>query len=194
MAHVFAFILAATIGLLLAYPDAVAISKSTISTAPIDYIFLPFEVAPAIILVLLVYYCAILSIRQIKAKTLLKGVLFGIASILLLTYSAFYYTKNYVWPRQDYQTVAAIIGPIPKMNSKELDRLADNYLSFSNDTGQRIFILNALLERDNLSPELLDKIAKIKDAAIYDKLYSRYGLLGKNTKGLSVARLIPKAQ
>ena len=94
MAHVFAFILAATIGLLLAYPDAVAISKSTISTAPIDYIFLPFEVAPAIILVLLVYYCAILSIRQIKAKTLLKGVLFGIASILLLTYSAFYYTKN----------------------------------------------------------------------------------------------------
>jgi hypothetical protein len=188
--HLIAIILALVTGLLLAYPDIVAILKSTISTAAIGFIYLPFEVAPAIILVLLIYYLVIFSLRRFREKKLLMSVIYGVISISLLLYSGFYLTNNYIKPYRDYKIIASIIAPIPKMNNKEINQLIDNYFSFSINADQRIFILNSILERDDLSSGLLDKISKIKDPALHDKLYSRYGLLGKNTKGLSVARLV----
>ncbi|MBL0318135.1 MAG: hypothetical protein IPP74_02350 [Alphaproteobacteria bacterium] len=190
MIHFRAFILALIVGGFLTYPDIVAIGQSTISTAAIGYIFLPFGVAPAIILVLLVYYCAIFSSRKFMVGKKRIGVLYGVLSFIFILYSGFYLNKEYAKPFFDSKTVAAVIAPISHMNHTLIDQLITRYPSLPESGNQRIFILNALLERNDLNAVELDKIARIQDPSIHDKLYSRYGLLGKNRKGLSVARLV----
>ncbi len=188
--HFCALILALTVAALLAYPDIIAISQSAISTAPISYIFLPFAVAPAIILILLVYYFAIFARRKIIAGERKATAVYGGLSLILLLCCGFYLANEYVAPCIDSRKIARTVAQISKMDHVQIDSLIGRYSSLPESGGQRIFILNALLERQDLTASELDEIAKIRDPAIHDRLYSRYGFLGKNASGLSIARLV----
>jgi hypothetical protein len=189
MIHFIAFILALTFSGLLLSPDIVAIGQSTISTAAISYIFLPFPVATAVIPVLLAYYFAIFSYRKFSKRQKNTGMKYGASSLIFLALGCYYTNKEYVKPYIHSITIAEIIAPISQTDHTELGSFIGQYFTFQgNDQG--IFILNALLERPDLSENHLDKIAKIENKAMHKKLYSRHGLLGQNKKGLSIARLV----
>ncbi len=190
MIHVCALLLALMVGGLAAYPDIIAIGQSTISTAAISYIFLPFEVAPIILIVLATYYFIIFFRRSLLVRKMHKAVIYGCISIILILSGGLYAFKNYIQPYIYYRSIKSVTETITQMSHNDIQQLITGYPLLPDHDGQRIFILNALLERKDLTASELDQTARINDPVLHHKLYSRYGLLGQNTKGLSIARLI----
>jgi hypothetical protein len=77
------------------------------------------------------------------------------------------------------------VRPVPDMTAGELDD-AFAHSRFNRDR----FFLGALALNPAASPSLLDGIAALPDAELYEPLGSLWNVMGKNTKGIAVMRLV----
>jgi hypothetical protein len=82
-----------------------------------------------------------------------------------LVFGFLYIKKEYLEEYINTKTIAEIIAPMSQADTTDLGSYIDQYFTYQG-IDQGIFILNALLERSDLSKNHLDKIYKYSGTGI----------------------------
>ena len=154
---------------------------STSSTAPIGLIFTPIWCLLAFILFFTFGY-GIGYIRNQVAKNK-KHINFQfIITVLYIVGFGGFLAKEVV-------TSFFVMKVITEVEQAQNN---DKLISIFDETflGRNKFVLGAMVQKQTVSSELLDKIAHLQDSDLYEAMGSFFPLLGKNEKGLAVMRLV----
>ena len=154
--------------------EAISISRSTSSTAAIGYIFLPvtaflFWAVPAA----LAGFCV--GCLQSKSR-MQKGIAGATLGVLVVT-AAFFLGRG-IYLSVEVRRVAV------------MDPSALQTTLNSRFLGKNVFVLGAVAQNPQATPELLHQIATRSDPELHQAMGSSFDLLGANTKGLAVMRLV----
>lgn len=174
---VFVYILANVIYIFLELPT---ISNSTLSTGAIGYLFLPissaFSCLPWALVGTTIGY--ILRAKVTKRRNHVTIALIGGAiSLCFIGYTAF----SSVAESHLRKTVLAI----GQMNAEQLDTFVSTA-----DLGNDKFALGAVCLNRQTTAETLARIAVKDDPELYEKMWSSPEIMGENTRGYAVMRLI----
>lgn len=150
------------------------------STAAIGFIFVPF-IAIAVMVPAgiwgLALGCVWLSLR--RAQRYAPG-LIAAAWVFALAVPA-----AVSWEIGRGLALQSAVHAVHGMTSGELDDV------FAHSRWNRDrFFLGALAQNRAASPALLDRIAALPDAALYESMGSLWDVMGENTKGIAVMRLV----
>lgn len=158
-----------------------AILRSTSSTAGTGFIFIPAYFVAAFLGFFSWGYC----IGYIKAWSAgvkkVLGFKIGLAFLLVSLVT----TVFLAWLGKGLLLTSLVFEILVMKTDRELQHVLDD--SFFKDDK---FVLGAIAQNSSASPELLDQIAKLDNPALLQPLGSFFPLLGKNTKGLAVMRLV----
>lgn len=173
-------VLAAGVGAALAYT---AISRSTISTAAVGLIFeLPIVAFLWGIQGGLIGFCAgyLLAAGRSRGGWRATGSL--VAGLVLLT----------VGGRLAVEVVTGLVVSdevrrVGRMNESQLRGVLDSRLF-----GRNLFALAAVAGNERASADILREIASRSDPQLHQKLGSIYDVMGTNTHGLAVMRLVAR--
>ncbi|MBI5688089.1 MAG: hypothetical protein HZC54_23700 [Verrucomicrobia bacterium] len=157
-----------------------AIARSTSSTAAIGIIFIPFSAAIFSIPFFIFGSCVpdLLELFRDKfreqsiAKKLRAVTALGLA-VCGLCYAA------------DGIALTIVVNNVQKMNGAELDEFLAHSMFRKNK-----FALGALAQNPKASAEILDRVARIPNPELHHRMGSLWPVMGGNTKGLAVMRLI----
>jgi hypothetical protein len=158
-----------------------AIGRSTSSTAPIGYIFVPILMLAAFA-VFFVFGYGIGYVRdqlsQGRKKSDLRVLLPSTVVILI----GGYFLKEAVTGIFVMKTVAEVeqADSAEKLNS----------ILEQSVWGKNKFVLGVIAQKRIASPELLDRIAHLSDPELQEAMGSFLPVMGKNGKGLAVMRLL----
>lgn len=158
-----------------------SIFRSTSSTASIGLIFVPIWCLLAFALFFAFGY-GIGYIRNQLAKDK-KNINFKtVATIFFILAFGGYLGK-------EVMAYFFVMNAVSKVEQTEDN---DNLVLIFNESfmGRNKFVLGALAQKRTVSPELLDRIARLKDPDLYEAMGSLLPVLGKNGKGLAVMRLV----
>ena len=156
------------------------ISQSTSSTNAIGYVFLPFYAFKISILFFLFGYCAhYAAVSFHPPRRFLRGLLAaGVALSLLLSF--FYWLGNGLLLCKEVDEV------------RNLDREGVTRFLETSPLKENKYALNAILERRDLDAQTLYKIAQIPSPELHQRMGSSFPVMGKNTRGLAVMRLVAR--
>ena len=157
-----------------------SIQRHSSSTAAIGFLFIPFYAVPAGLITALwgisirnVWH-SLRGLRQM-AQWLIIGS-WGLAFILPTAI-----TREVV---QGLRLKTAV-DEVHRMKDEQLD------VAFDHSPWKRNkYLLGAIAQNANASTDLLDRIASIPDSALYEKMWSHWDLMGVNSRGLAVMRLV----
>lgn len=158
-----------------------SIFRSTSSTAAIGFIFIPIYFAIAFVLFFILGYC----IGYIKtwARSVPSAFNFRIslAFIVGICLSIFV-----IGGLVKGLLLTSIVSHIRGMNTNQelLDTFENSYFK------RNKFVLGVIAQNPAVSPELLDRIAKLNYPSLHNAMGSLFPLLGDNRKGLAVMRLV----
>ena len=159
-----------------------AILCSTGSTAAIGFVFLPIQAGLIALLFFPFGYCAHFALatvhppRRTTAKLLAAGT-------ALATLSLFLY-----WLGSGL-ILCKVVNDVRNASREELAQFLDASIFKENK-----FALNAVLERQDLDAPTLYKIAQIPSRELHARIGSLFPVMGKNTRGLAVMRLVARHQ
>ncbi len=181
-------ILAISIGaiaaILFGYAQHLAISRSTISTASIGYVTLPIT---CLFIASIFGACGWLLGNAINAliyKSHFRIIKFLSAIIAPIIFTAIIIT----YTQAGYDTEASVNKTLT-MNSAQLEQAFNTYKT-PDLYRFYLFKLAAIAQNKQASPQLLHQIALLNDDRLNNKLGSLFNVNGKNSKGLSVYRLV----
>jgi hypothetical protein len=158
-----------------------AIGRSTISTAALGFIELPVVMflwaAPCAVLGFSAAYF-LLAARNGRGATF-RAILAGFVSLAVAVPSAAYVIANLAIGRQ--------VARVKTMNEEEL-----NGVLASSCFGANPFVLAAVAQNPRASSSILRRIAARKEPQLHEKLWSIFNIMGSNTHGLAVMRLVAR--
>lgn len=157
-----------------------AIFQSTSSTAAIGLVFLPIQALKIAVPFYLFGYCAHHAVAALRPpRHSLKGLLAaGVALAILLPF--LHWLGNGLVLSYVARDVRAM-APSQIVNFLKASRFKENK-----------YALNALLEHQDLDAQTLYQIAQIPSPELHDRMGSFFPMMGKNTKGLAVMRLVAR--
>ncbi len=150
------------------------------STAAIGILFIPITIAP---------YVAAAAVWGLSAWAVLqsKRGLFRGSTVLL----ALAWTVTIVLPAaipyelvRGYRLQCAVRDAL-EMKSRDLEAAFEHH-----SLNRNRFFLGTIAQNAGASPDLLDRIASIPDAALFRKMWSRWDVMGENRRGIAVMRLV----
>ena len=152
------------------------IQSSSSSTAAIGFIFLPFEAFIIAIPFFVIGFCAHYAIVKLRQRARVGYLFAAIAAMLTALFiSVFVYTLA-IWIAVDR------VRTMPQSQHE----------AFLKDSIWRTnkYVLGALLEHPELSAESLYQIAMIPSPDLHQRFGAIPPIMGKNTHGLAVMRLV----
>ena len=160
-----------------------SILRSTSSTAGIGFIFIPFYFVIAFVGFFIWGY----SLGYIKTWLASATRTFNFKTILAFLVGICYAVLLFGGLGKGL-LLTSIVSQIHDMNTnQELVHTFENSC-FKNNK----FVLGAIAQNPVASAELLDRIAKLNDPSLRDRMGSLFPMLGDNRKGLAVMRLVVK--
>ena len=159
-----------------------AISKSTNSTAAVSYIFLPFQSLVISVPFLIFGYCLYFVIKHFRTPKKHPSLKF----IVSLCISLVLFISFSCWIGYGL-ILSKVVSDIEKMNIGEI-RLFLEQSSFKENK----YALNTVVARKDLDADLLYKIASIHSPELHRRMGSLFPVMGNNTKGLAVMRLVAR--
>ena len=159
-----------------------AILHSTSSTAAIGFVFLPIQAGLIALLFFPFGYCAHFALatvhppRRTTAKLLAAGTALAILSLFL------YWLGSGL-------ILCKVVNDVRNASREELAQFLNTSIFKENK-----FALNAVLERQDLDAPTLYKIAQIPSRELHTRMGSLFPVMGKNTRGLAVMRLVARHQ
>jgi len=156
------------------------ISHSTSSTACIGYVFLPFYAFKISILFFLFGYCAHFAVVAFFSPRRPKRGLLAIGIALALLLSFLYWLGNGLLLCKEVDEV------------RNLDREGITRFLETSPLKENKYALNAILERPDMDAQTLYKIAQIPSPELHQRIGSSFPVMGKNTRGLAVMRLVAR--
>ena len=152
------------------------IKSSSSSTAAIGFIFLPFVAFLTAIPFFVLGFCAHYGVVKLRQRARIGYLFATIAVILGTLYIGGYAYNLALW------TAVNNVRTIPQAQHD----------AFLNDSIWRTnkYVLGALLERPDLTAESLHQIATIPSLDLHQRMGHYPPIMGKNTKGLAVMRLV----
>jgi hypothetical protein len=177
-----AVVLGITGAIVFSWLIVLSILRSTSSTAGLGFIFVPVYFAVAFVGFFTLGYCIgyikTWSAAVPRAFDLKIGLAF-IVGIGLATFVLAEVGRGLL--------LTSIVTQVRRMHSQELlDTFENSYFK------RNKFVLGAMAQNPAASSELLDKIAKLDDPSLHDRMGSLFPLLGDNGKGLAVMRLVAR--
>lgn len=157
-----------------------SIVRSTLSTAVIGILFIPFNAASLSLPFFIFGYCLPDLIKWIKGKSaeLSMSEKFH-ASIALVTAT---FGITYIV----YGSIFTLtVNNVRTINEPGIDKFLESSIFRSNK-----FALGALAQNQNVSAGVLDKIARLQWPELHDKMWSVWPVMDGNGKGLAVMRLV----
>ena len=161
--------------------QAASIFRSTSSTAPIGFIFIPIWCLLAFALFFAYGYGIGYVRNQISKNKKDIGFQFTITVLCIVGFGG-YLGKEVV-------TGFFVMKVVTEVEQAQNN---DKLITIFNETilGRNKFVLGAMAQKQTASSELLDKIAHLEDPELYEAMGSLLPLLGENGKGLAVMRLV----
>jgi hypothetical protein len=178
---------AGTIGAILGFClsfviEFIAISNSRSSTASIGYIVLPFFSALVSIPAFGVGWCLGYFFTWRRSGIRARRVA-GFAAVFVPLVVAVWMIKT-LW---DGNELARQVHRVQTMNGVELEGVLNQSRMARNK-----FILGAIAENRNATPSALHRIAASNLPELYEPMGSYFDVMGSNTHGLAVMRLVAK--
>lgn len=177
-----AFLWAIVGGAAIAIAMCATIMRSGSSTAAIGLLSIPFKVAPFAVLFLLFGYSFpdLVEFFQRTALPHSNWLKLRAALAALLAVGGLGYIANGI-------VLTMIVLNIQTMSEPQLRHFLDGSLWRRNR-----FALAALAGNPNASTATLEEVAHLSDPALHDDIYSVWPVMGNNTRGLSVMRLVAR--
>lgn len=157
-----------------------SISRLTNSTAAIGYIFLPFVGLIMSIPFAVFGYCSFYvyeNFRIPKKDILLKYSLTLSISIILLVLFAYWLGNGLI--------LCKLTDDLKTMKIEKVQSFLDESIYKKNK-----FALNAILSRKDIDSGILYKIASINSPELHKAMGTVFPIMGDNTRGLAVMRLV----
>jgi hypothetical protein len=156
-----------------------AILRSTSSTSPIGFIFVPIWWCLAFAVFFLFGY----AIGHIRNRIVTNKI------DLQLIVAAFFIVGFGGYLGKEAITSFLVMNAVSEVEQSDNN---EKFVSVFNESflSRNKFVLGAIAQKPTVSPELLDQIAHLKDPELYEAMGSLLPLLGKNGKGLAVMRLV----
>jgi hypothetical protein len=160
----------------------VTISNSRSSTAAIGYIFLPFSSALVSIPAFATGWCLgyFLTWRRSRIKAR-KALGFAAALVPLLVAV---WIINTLWNAND---LTQQVHRVQTMNAADLEAVLNQPRLARNK-----FILGAIAENRNATASVLHRIVRSDFPELHDAMGSHFDVMGSNTQGLAVMRLVAR--
>jgi len=152
------------------------IRSSSSSTAAIGYIFLPFEAFITAIPFFVIGFCAHYAVVKLR-RSARSGYIFATIAAALTAYFIGINVNNLA-------LMVAVNSARTMPQSQHEAFLKDSYWRTNK------YVLGALLESPSLSAESLYQIATIPSSDLHQRMWAMPPIMGENTKGLAVMRLV----
>jgi len=151
------------------------ISHSTSSTNVVGYFFLPFVALIVAVMFGIFGYCAHYSAKKTASRRR-RILALLIASALLFSFL--------------YWFGSGLISCKVVREVRTLDREGVTRFLETSPLKENKYALNAILERQDIDAQTLYKIAQIPSLELHQRMGSSFPVMGKNTRGLAVMRLV----
>jgi hypothetical protein len=176
-------LISAAIGFALAAALTIlSIKKSTSSTAAIGYLYVPmaglFWSPPFFVFGFAIGYIKIWRSSQVRKLNVKIVLALAVSVVLLLTGVTF--AGKGLW-------LTGLVHRIKYFDEAQLRNTLEASLF-----GKNKFVLGAIAQNKAASGELLDRIGRIDDKELYDKMGSVFDVMGENGHGLAVMRLVAR--
>jgi len=154
------------------------IRSSSGSTAGIGYIFLPFTAFIEAIPFFVIGFCTHYAVVKLRQRARIGYLFATIAATLIALYIG--YSVNSL----------ALLNAVNNVRTMPQAQ----HEAFLNDSIWRTnkYVLGALLENPDLSAESLHQIAMIPSPNLHERMGAMPPIMGENTKGLAVMRLVAR--
>ena len=161
--------------------SATAIGRATNSTAAIDYIFLPFFglfiAAPCF----LFGYCSCFVVGCLRRRERLSIRFFGCAFLMVALFVPAAYLLCHEF------ATAALVRNVKAMNQEEISQFLKTSRFRENE-----YALNTIALRYNTDADSLYQISQFKSPRLRERIGSLLPIMGGNTMGYSVMRLVAR--
>ena len=152
------------------------IQSSSSSTAAIGYIFLPFEAFITAIPFFVIGFCAHYAVVKIRQRARVGYIFAAIAATL---------TAYFIVANVNNLALLIAVNSVRTMPQSQHEAFLKDSLWRTNK-----YVLGALLENPDLSAQSLYQIATIPSSDLHQAMGAMPPIMGKNTKGLAVMRLV----
>jgi hypothetical protein len=156
------------------------ILRSTSSTAAIGFIFLPVACFLVSLPFALFGFCSSYVIGHFREQK--KDLSFGY--VLSLCVSLFLLGAFVYW-LGDGLIIYKVTNDVKNMEIEELQTFLNQSIFRKNK-----FVLNAILSRPDINTDMLYQIASIGSPELHERMGSLFPIMGENTMGLAVMRLV----
>ena len=160
-----------------------AILRSTSSTAGIGILFIPFQAALLSLPFFIFGYCLPDLVKWIKGKSAelsISSKFYASIAVGTATFGITYIIYGIIF------TLA--VNDVRTINGAGIDQFLESSMFRSNK-----FVLGALAQNQNVSAEVLDKIARLQLPELHDKMGTVWPVMDGNGKGLAVMRLVVRS-
>ena len=154
------------------------IRSSSSSTAAIGYIFLPFEAFIVSIPFFVIGFCAHYAVVKLRQRSRI-GYLFATITATL--------TVFFIYLSVNTLALLIAVNGVRAMPQNQHEAFLKDSFWRTNK-----YVLGALLEHSDLSAESLHQIAMIPSNDLHRKFFAMPPIMGKNTHGLAVMRLVAR--
>lgn len=160
---------------------AAAITRATNSTAAVSFIFLPFEGLFIGVPCFLFGYCSSFVVERLRrrARLSLRFFAFSFVSVALLVLGVF-------WLYQEVSP-AVLVRNVKAMSQEEIVQ----FLRTSRFRENK-YALNTIVLRYDTDPDSLYQISQFHSPELRERIGSLLPIMGENTKGYSVMRLVAR--
>jgi len=157
-----------------------AIGRSTSSTAPIGYVFIPFNILPFGVLFYLFGYCLPDLGDWLKSSDPRQNIWARLRALIVVGLA--------LWAGVEVRRGVLLVRTVENLAEARYAEL-ESFLKESKFKNNR-FALGALVANPNATSEMLDYIAQLPDPALHRGMGSLWPLTPGNGKGLAVMRLV----